>query len=404
MNSLKKTSLLSLALMSTVGLSNIVKADNVCKTYDNYYFFSVLNSASDLQNAYSSMNDDDLLINRIDVTFFETLPANAEAPKGNSDVISKRVCLSKNGEVDGTANFCNNNTWDLNDFYQAQTNFANGEIKRITVNVNGEEKSSTLTKYSTSSKDTDGEEVITTYYKHGKWYSREDKSSTILEYGGPGTDVAVQYKDRIDELVNMSVLALKHREKTGTTDGTKIEFSPFNSPEAAITRYLYVSEYKDAVNYALADPSRTIMWSSGKTAPGVLTPTLYRVKYRACEDIETYKAEIEYFVKETDGTLTPAEKYYKDIVTYNNNSLEDGYTKEVPTPKLSGCTADKSSVTVKIDGKDFYDKVIYTCKANQEINDNSKTGDALIYVAWAIGLGAIGYSVYYFRKLKKEEI
>jgi len=36
------------------------------------------------------------------------------------------------------------------------------------------------------------------------------------------------------------------------------------------------------------------------------------------------------------------------------------------------------------------------------IKENEPTGSLLIYIAWIIGLGALGYSVYYFMKLKKE--
>lgn len=42
-------------------------------------------------------------------------------------------------------------------------------------------------------------------------------------------------------------------------------------------------------------------------------------------------------------------------------------------------------------------------KTNEEITENSKTGDTLIFVAWVVGIGALTYSVYYF-KSKKEII
>jgi len=146
-----------------------------------------------------------------------------------------------------------------------------------------------------------------------------------------------------------------------------------------------------------------LQWNANESVKtSLLAPAVYYVEYQICED--AYNADIEYFVKESDGTLTPAKEYDKEIVNYSKSELDDGYTEPVNTPKLSGCTADKAKVEVKIEGKDFYDKVIYTCKANQEIDNNNKTGDALIYLAWIIGLGAIGYSVYYFKKLKKEEI
>ena len=94
-----------------------------------------------------------------------------------------------------------------------------------------------------------------------------------------------------------------------------------------------------------------------------------------------------------DGNTSP---YYK-------TQLADGYTEEVESPALKNCTPDKKNVSVKIEGKDFYDEVVYSCK-NETIIDNPNTGKALIYIAWIIGLGALGYSVYYFTTLKKSQI
>lgn len=41
-------------------------------------------------------------------------------------------------------------------------------------------------------------------------------------------------------------------------------------------------------------------------------------------------------------------------------------------------------------------------KTNDEINKNSKTGDALIQFVWIIGICALGYSIYYFKNKKQE--
>ena len=44
-----------------------------------------------------------------------------------------------------------------------------------------------------------------------------------------------------------------------------------------------------------------------------------------------------------------------------------------------------------------------TDKTDDEVNKNSKTGDVLVFVAWTVGIGALAYSVYYF-KSKKENV
>lgn len=41
-------------------------------------------------------------------------------------------------------------------------------------------------------------------------------------------------------------------------------------------------------------------------------------------------------------------------------------------------------------------------KTNDEIDKNSKTGDALIQFVWIIGICALGYSIYYFKNKKQE--
>ena len=40
-------------------------------------------------------------------------------------------------------------------------------------------------------------------------------------------------------------------------------------------------------------------------------------------------------------------------------------------------------------------------KTNEDVNKNSKTGDVLIFIAWTAGIGALTYSVYYFKSRKE---
>ena len=40
-------------------------------------------------------------------------------------------------------------------------------------------------------------------------------------------------------------------------------------------------------------------------------------------------------------------------------------------------------------------------KSNEDVDKNSKTGDALIFIAWTAGIGALAYSVYYFKSRKE---
>ena len=119
---------------------------------------------------------------------------------------------------------------------------------------------------------------------------------------------------------------------------------------------------------------------------------VYKVTYTSC----TYKAQIDYVY--TDGS--------EAAPSHNEDELEAGYTNKVTSPTIENCTPDKKEVTISIDKdkpKDFYEKVVYTCKIDEEPKNNGPTGDALIYVAWIIGIAALGYSVYYFITLKKSQ-
>ena len=140
----------------------------------------------------------------------------------------------------------------------------------------------------------------------------------------------------------------------------------------------------------------------------------HNVYYRC----DAYDATIYYYYYEGGKATDKKVDFGKDVDNpYTESGFLPGETKPVPSPEKKGCTivdkdtgkkkdADKK-VTISIDKdnpEDFEYKVYYLCPVQEEAKDSPKTGDVLIYLAWAIGLGAIGYSVYYFKKLKKEEV
>lgn len=103
------------------------------------------------------------------------------------------------------------------------------------------------------------------------------------------------------------------------------------------------------------------------------------------------------------------------VISGKNNSVYDDY--EITETWVSSdtclisteCYNDSSEVYPECEIR--YDAIIYNVsdallendKNDEELTNNSKTGDTLIFVAWVIGIGALAYSVYYF-KLKKENI
>lgn len=151
-----------------------------------------------------------------------------------------------------------------------------------------------------------------------------------------------------------------------------------------------------------------LKWSNG-TYPSLVTPALAYVEYQAnCTDVEepkpdepvidpTYNANIQYINKDTN------EKVSND---YNKTDLKDGYNEKVNSPTLDNCTlvnADEDVVNVLIEGKDFNKIVYYTCSVEPD-EPNKPTGDILIAIVWGVGIAALGYSAYYFNKMRKENI
>lgn len=55
----------------------------------------------------------------------------------------------------------------------------------------------------------------------------------------------------------------------------------------------------------------------------------------------------------------------------------------------------------KDDPKDDSDSPSNDDKSSKDIEDSPQTGDGLIIFAWIIGIGALGYAIYYFKKVKK---
>lgn len=108
-----------------------------------------------------------------------------------------------------------------------------------------------------------------------------------------------------------------------------------------------------------------------------------------------------------DGTNKKEQKVINigDKVVKPSDPIREGYTFEGwYNKKEKGTQYDFSKeVTSNINLYAHWEKESNKDKTNDEITNNSKTGDVLIFVAWVIGIGALTYSVYYF-KLKKDNI
>lgn len=342
----KKVGLLSISALAAFSLAVPAKAEQSCTEYTNYYFFGEINYKNDFKN----IGDEPITTG----VKFKALPSNATKIKEG------KICLKN--DKDNCDVF--NETWTLEQFY----NEVKGRVK--------------YNECENGCPQTDKDNV--TYFGGASWYTVEDDGNK--ESGGSGQNYN---SHSTDELIKGTI------QPPTTITRTKVENS--NQDEFLIKRKHTVVDNDGTLTIDGNSESFNHKWSdTGAASPTVLAPALYKVTYDICTDVK-YKAEIEYINKDT-------KKQVHD--PYKKDDLSNGDKDSVDSPKIDGCTLvnnDDSTVDYTIDNADYQKTVYYTCKAESPAV-NPKTGNALIFVAWVVGLSSLGYSVYWFKKNKKEEV
>ena len=180
-------------------------------------------------------------------------------------------------------------------------------------------------------------------------------------------------------------------------------------------RYSYVIHYVDADTGEKLHPNKTATSVSDGTERDIDSPEIkgytlvnsndrvvhvkieganfeYTVKYKKSE---TFDAVIEYQDSKTGETLNDP---------WTSNDLPNGHKENVTSPEIENCKIVKTGddvVEVEIKDQDFHYVVKYECTV-PDVPENPKTGDALIFIVWAVGAAALGYSIYYFNKYYKK--
>lgn len=416
---LKKAGILGLASLSLMTLSpRLAKAEKICTTHKNYYLYLLIDDEPGFVNTvYKSEGN---VKNQYNSAYFPGLPKNADAAAGNkSGIIYGRICLSKDGVADGENLQCVNGiTWTLEDYYRIRGEAIKSVNRETFTDDQGNQLSCRV--YEKNSEDENGNKVIEHYYGGTKWFKCEDEACANQTEGGSGSNTSSL---SLETLVKGSYLPSQ----------TQITFQPANSSKAIITRtidakkdFLDYLTYDDDGNLKTDDEGNLIInnnskkvvpfqlaWNAGEAVKtSLLAPAVYYVEYQTCQD--EYTATINYYYYKDGKTTTDKVEFDNNEANpYVKTGLTTGSKDSYKSPEKKGCTivdtkgnkydTDKV-VNYEIKDEDFTKNVYYYCPAEEEVETNSKTGDALIYFAWAIGLGAIGYSVYYFKKLKKEEI
>ena len=351
-----------LLLIGVVGLAlgvslNItqVKADgengNNCHTVRNYYFFAEINDANHYQE---KLPNSDSTYPRIHSTSFKALPSGIHL----SDISTKgQITLVKTGDTVATT------TWNLEDFYKAY---------RLAKGENGH-YSETLS---------DNTEI--NYFLHGAWYEEnaEGESNNTVDV----TDKSDQELAAGSIIPSTTIITMTEGDILAGRVNRTIEYSDLYTTEG---------EYIDGIT-----PFKHSYSTGGNEYDMLLTPALYYVEYEACEEVETpkYTATIEYRNKATNKKVAD---------DYIDENLANGFYDSVTSPVIDNCTLDNPAVDkvheYTIDNANHEYTVYYVCTSGEEVKENKKTGDALIYIVWGIGALALGYSIYYFNKYYKKE-
>lgn len=350
----KKIGILGTVLITSFAMNLYVQAEEKCETHENYYFLSEIYN---LKNLNAKLEEENPYM-RSHGTYFPALPDNYK----NGTVKSGKVCLYAGDSEDGDQTCVEKIS--LDDYYKI--------YKRILDIASGSKQVEFELPTNTKTVSTYLEEGNITYYLHGVWFEMDQSGKPIKE-----TESGVRF-NHVDtnDLIKNSILP--STQVTATVDENPyIRF--------VVARTINKTNVDGMTGFNLK-------WHEEDTEERstVLTPALYKIEYDVCG--EKYEAKIDYVDEKTGDPV--ADSHFED-------NLEDGYTNKVTSPEVEGCVIkyeDEKEVTVNIEGKDFYKKVLYVC----EVENNEKTGDALIIAAWIIGVAALGYSVYYFTRLKKE--
>ena len=440
----KRIGLLGLSTLAAFTLTSNVKAEEQCTTYTNYYFFSEINDFEAIKSNVQTGGDEWFRSHR---TFFQGLPSSAK------DVQQERVCLDKNGTKDGTCSV----VWTLTDYYNRYKQIvSNGS--RVDINTpKGSDNNTVLnadntTKYykhgywyevqngtigNTGTAPTNIEEVALASLINGSFFPTS-------------TNISFSFDDPSGATIATVDRTIKSANYAGVTPFASGAFN-----QGVLTPTIYKVTYKDdcheatpkykaIINYYYWDmqndkPTTNKVVFEDDTKPNPYTANNLEYTYttnvpspkaknKTCTPLEEsvdvakpsdsdtfthdvyykctgYEANIHYCIEKADGTCIPATDVDKKAKDYSKKGLENGDEDKVSSHTIKNCKLKKDSdktVSYKIENDDFSYEVRYICD-DEAAPANPKTGIALIITAWTVGLGALGYSAYYFINAKKEE-
>ena len=236
-----------------------------------------------------------------------------------------------------------------------------------------------------------------TGYTFTSWNTKKDGTGTKYDIGASYTtdsDVTLyaQYKE------NTITYTVKYDANGGT--GAPSNQTKTKDKELVLSTTVPTKEGYKFVNWNTKKDGTGTSYNAGSKYTTEASVTLYAQYEKELNEEET-KYTITFYTN--DGTTEKSTKVVNkgNKVVKPEDPTREGYTFDGwYDKKENGKEYDfTKEVTSDISLYAYWSKI--GDKTNEDVDKNSKTGDILIFIAWTAGIGALTYSVYYFKSRKE---
>lgn len=236
-----------------------------------------------------------------------------------------------------------------------------------------------------------------TGYTFTSWNTKKDGTGTKYDIGASYTVDAeltlyAQYKE------NTVTYAVKYDANGG--ENAPKEQTKTKGKELVLSTTVPTKEGYKFVNWNTKKDGTGTSYNAGAKYTTEASVTLYAQYEKELNEEET-KYTITFYTN--DGTTEKSTKVVNkgDKVVKPEDPTREGYTFDGwYNKKEDGKEYDfTKEVTSDISLYAYWSKI--GDKTSEDVDKNSKTGDILIFIAWTAGIGALTYSVYYFKSRKE---
>lgn len=236
-----------------------------------------------------------------------------------------------------------------------------------------------------------------TGYTFTSWNTKKDGTGTKYDIGALYTVDAeltlyAQYKE------NTVTYTIKYDANGG--ENAPKEQTKTKGKELVLSTIVPTKEGYKFVNWNTKKDGTGTSYNAGAKYTTEASVILYAQYEKELNEEET-KYTITFYTN--DGTTEKSTKVVNkgDKVVKPEDPTREGYTFDGwYDKKENGKEYDfTKEVTSDISLYAYWSKI--GDKTNEDVDKNSKTGDILIFIAWTAGIGALTYSVYYFKSRKE---